>query len=58
MGVYKGNKAMIFGIVDLPDRSKNINLLPGPIASFASRIKLISLSPGNTYLQHMALLFL
>ncbi len=35
-----------------------ISLLPGRIASFTPRIKLIPLSPDHTYSQHIALLFL
>lgn len=48
----------IFSLINLVGNGMGISLLPGRIASFTSRIKLIALSPGNTYSQHIALLFL
>ena len=48
----------IFSLINLVSNGMGISLLPGRIASFTPRIKLIPLGPGQAYSQHIALMFL
>ncbi len=48
----------IFSLINLVGNGMGISLLPGRIASFTPRIKLIPLGPGQAYSQHIALMFL
>lgn len=55
IGMHVGD---IFSLINLVSNGMGISLLPGRIASFTPRIRLIPLTPGHTYSQHIALLFL
>ncbi len=55
IGMHVGD---IFSLINLVSNGMGISLLPGRIASFTPRIKLIPLSSDHTYSQHIALLFL